>query len=144
MRVLVTGVNGQLGYDVMLELGRRGHEVIGTGSGKAYTGRTLIEPKLFCQLDITDADAVDQLISVTIPDAFVHCAAWTAVDDAEEAINRKRVFELNAYAPGYIARACRKNNTKLVYISTDYVFDGQGTELLMPDSKNFTPLNVYG
>ncbi len=144
MRVLVSGVNGQLGYDVMLELGRRGHEAIGTGSSKAYTGLMLNDPKSYCQLDITDADAVDQLISGIKPDAFVHCAAWTAVDDAEDPINRKRVFDLNAYASGYIAGACRKNNTKLVYISTDYVFGGQGTELLMPDSKNFTPLNVYG
>lgn len=144
MRVLVTGVNGQLGHDVMLELARRGYEAIGSGSGEAYKGADTVASMSYLPLDITDAESVMQLISKVMPDAVVHCSAWTAVDAAEEPENRESVFALNAEGPENIARACRANHAKLMYLSTDYVFDGQGTAPWQPDNTNFAPLNVYG
>ena len=129
MKVLVTGVNGQLGYDVVLELKKRQFEVIETDRNK---------------MDITNRENVEKFISENHPDAVVHCAAWTAVDAAEEPENFDKVRAVNVEGTRYIAEACKKINAKMIYISTDYVFDGQGTAPWQPDDKNYAPLNVYG
>lgn len=127
MKVLVTGVKGQLGHDVVTELEKRGHEAVGVD----------IE-----EMDITDRESVDKVISSVRPDAVVHCAAWTAVDAAEDAA--EKVEAVNATGTRYIAEACKKIDCKMVYISTDYVFNGEGTEPWKPDCKDYAPLNVYG
>lgn len=127
MKVLVTGVKGQLGHDVVTELERRGHEAVGVD----------IE-----EMDITDKASVDKVVTSVIPDAVVHCAAWTAVDAAEDAA--EKVEAVNATGTRYIAEACKKIDCKMVYISTDYVFNGEGTEPWEPDCKDYAPLNVYG
>lgn len=129
MKVLVTGVNGQLGYDVVLELKKRQFEVIETDRNN---------------MDITNRENVEKFISENHPDAVVHCAAWTAVDAAEEPENFDKVRAVNVEGTRYIAEACKKINAKMIYISTDYVFDGQGTAPWQPDDKNYAPLNVYG
>ena len=144
MKVFVTGVNGQLGHDVMLELYKRGQEAIGSGSGCAYRGEDAVGSMKYVQLDITDGEAVSQVLSEFRPDAVIHCSAWTAVDAAEEEENREKVFALNVAGPENLAKACRMIGAKMVYISTDYVFDGQGTEPWKPDDRNYAPLNVYG
>lgn len=141
MKVLVTGVGGQLGYDVMDELAKRGHEVIGTDIlekekiNLSYT---------YVQLDITNQQAVDNVISSLKPEAVIHCAAWTAVDAAEDDANIAKVFAINVDGTKYIAEACKENDCKMIYISTDYVFNGQGTEPWQADCKDYAPLNVYG
>lgn len=127
MKVLVTGVKGQLGHDVVTELERRGHEAVGVD----------IE-----EMDITDKESVDKVVTSVMPDAVVHCAAWTAVDAAEDAA--EKVEAVNATGTRYIAEACKKIDCKMVYISTDYVFNGEGTEPWKPDCKDYAPLNVYG
>ena len=127
MKVLVTGVKGQLGHDVVTELERRGHEAVGVD----------IE-----EMDITDKASVDKVVTSVIPDAVVHCAAWTAVDAAEDAA--EKVEAVNATGTRYIAEVCKKIDCKMVYISTDYVFNGEGTEPWEPDCKDYAPLNVYG
>lgn len=144
MKVLVTGVNGQLGHDVMLELGSYGYEAIGSGSGENYKGTDKVAEMPYVQLDITNGEAVDRLLSEIHPDAVVHCSAWTAVDAAEDEENREKVKALNIRGPENIAKACNKIGAKLVYLSTDYVFSGDGEEPWKPDSKDFAPLNVYG
>ncbi len=144
MKVFVTGINGQLGHDVMLELARRGHEAIGSGSGETYRGSDAVSALPYVQLDITDTDAVERTISDIQPDAVVHCSAWTAVDAAEDEENREKVFALNVKGPENIAKVCKSVDAKLVYLSTDYVFDGQGTRPWQPNDTNFAPLNVYG
>ena len=127
MKVFVTGVRGQLGYDVVNELEKRGHTAIGVD----------IE-----ELDITDAAAVDKLITEVDPDAVIHCAAWTAVDAAED--NEDKCRQVNAGGTENIAKVCKKLNCKMMYISTDYIFDGKGTRPWEPDDPVTTPLNVYG
>ena len=127
MKVFVTGVKGQLGYDVVNELEKRGHTAIGVD----------IE-----ELDITDAEAVDKMITETAPDAVIHCAAWTAVDAAED--NEEKCRQVNAYGTENIAKVCKKLDCKMMYISTDYIFDGKGTRPWEPDDPVTTPLNVYG
>lgn len=127
MKVLVTGVKGQLGFDVVNELAKRGHEAVGVD---------------IAEMDITDKLSVDTVISRVQPQAVIHCAAWTAVDAAED--NEDKVRAVNATGTQYIADACKKIGAKLMYISTDYVFDGQGTEPWQPDCKDYKPLNVYG
>lgn len=127
MRVLVTGVKGQLGYDVVNELTKRGHEAIGVD---------------IAEMDITDKSSVDTVISRVQPQAVIHCAAWTTVDAAED--NEDKVRAVNATGTQYIADACKKIDAKMMYISTDYVFDGQGTTPWQPDCKDYKPLNVYG
>lgn len=127
MKVFVTGVRGQLGYDVVNELEKRGHTAIGVD----------IE-----ELDITDAEAVDKMITETAPDAVIHCAAWTAVDAAED--NEEKCRQVNAYGTENIAKVCKKLDCKMMYISTDYIFDGKGTRPWEPDDPVTTPLNVYG
>lgn len=129
MKVFVTGVKGQLGHDVVEELSRRGYESIGVD----------IE-----EMDITDRVSVEKVITGAAPDAVIHCAAWTAVDAAEEEENMERVRMVNAVGTGYIAEVCKGLDIKMMYISTDYVFDGQGREPWKPDCKDYKPLNVYG
>lgn len=129
MKVFVTGVRGQLGYDVVNECKKRGYEVIGVD----------IE-----EMDITDANAVERVITAACPDVVVHCAAWTAVDAAQEAENIPKVSAVNAIGTQNIANVCKILGCKLIYISTDYVFDGQGTKPWVPDQKDYRPLNVYG
>ena len=145
MKVLVTGVCGQLGHDVVNELTKRGHEAIGSDITPVYSGAddgTAVTRAPYVQLDITDADAVSRVLGETKPDAVVHCAAWTAVDAAED--NEDRVRAINAGGTRHIAAACKVLGCKLMYISTDYVFDGQGETPWAPDCTDYAPLNVYG
>lgn len=147
MKVFVTGVAGQLGHDVMNELAKRGYEGIGTDIAPEYSGvadGTAVVSMPYVQLDITDADAVDKIICELKPDVVVHCAAWTAVDLAEDEDKKDKVHAINADGTANIAKACKKTGSKMVYISTDYVFDGQGTTPWKPDCKDYKPLNVYG
>ena len=147
MKVLVTGVGGQLGHDVMNELSCRGYEGIGSDLAPAYSGLqdgTPVTSMPYLSLDITDREAVAREISRARPDAVVHCAAWTAVDAAEEEANQDLVRRINADGTRYIAQACSDCGSKMVYLSTDYVFDGTGTEPWKPDCKDYSPLNVYG
>ncbi len=140
MKVFVTGVAGQLGNDVMKELAKRGYEGVGSDIVADYQG--LLAP--YVQLDITDEAAVDAAISQVKPDVVVHCAAWTAVDMAEDDENVEKVRAINATGTENIAKVCKKLDCKMVYISTDYVFDGQGEKPWEPDCKDYAPLNVYG
>lgn len=144
MKVFVTGINGQLGHDVMLELYNRGHEAIGSGSGEVYKGTDAVATMPYMQMDITDEAAVFQTIREVKPDAVVHCSAWTAVDAAEDEENREKVFALNVKGPENLAKACKDIDAKIIYLSTDYVFNGQGTTPWKPDETDFAPLNVYG
>lgn len=147
MKVYVTGVCGQLGHDVMNELARRGHEGIGSDLAPTYSGAqdgSAVCTMPYERLDITDAAAVRESLLCAQPDAVIHCAAWTAVDAAEEVENRNRVRAINADGTRHIAQACWKLGCKLMYISTDYVFNGQGEDPWQPDCKDFAPLNVYG
>ena len=147
MKVFVTGVAGQLGHDVMNELAKRGYEGIGTDIAPEYSGAadgTAVVSMPYVSLDITDADAVDRVICEMKPDVVVHCAAWTAVDLAEDEDKKDKVHAINADGTANIAKACKKTGNKMVYISTDYVFDGQGTTPWKPDCKDYKPLNVYG
>lgn len=139
MKVLVTGTSGQLGHDVMLELLKRGYD--GLGADRSASDKTEYKTTI---MDITDAAAVDKVISEYHPDAVVHCAAWTNVDGAEDLANQPAVRKVNVDGTANIAKACKKIGAKLVYISTDYVFDGQGEKPWQPDDKNYAPLNVYG
>lgn len=137
MKVFVTGANGQLGYDVMRELTGRGFEAVGSD----VTERS--EPH-YIMLDITDQQAVNEVIRTVNPDAVIHCAAWTAVDDAEDADKRDTVRKINTDGTQYIAQVCKEIGAKMMNISTDYVFDGQGTTPWDPDCKNYAPLSIYG
>ena len=144
MKVLVTGVNGQLGHDVLRELTRRGHTAIGSGSGSVYKGEDRLTALPYVQMDITNTQGVRTVMHELRPDAVIHCSAWTAVDAAEDIENREKVFALNVEGPRHIAEASHEVGAKLVYLSTDYVFDGQGTRPWQPDDKNYAPLNYYG
>lgn len=147
MKVFVTGVAGQLGHDVMNELARRGHEGIGSDISSEYSGmqdKTAVTRMPYVSLDITDADAVERVMDEVCPDAVVHCAAWTAVDLAEDEDKVEKVRAINAGGTKNIVRACKKLDGKMIYLSTDYVFDGQGSEAWQPDCKDYKPLNVYG
>ena len=149
MKVFVTGVGGQLGHDVMNELEMRGHEGVGSDvipMAAPFSGINDPTPVAlpYIQLDITDHDAVMKAITVEKPDAVIHCAAWTAVDVAEDEENRDKVRAVNAGGTQNIADACKAIDCKMLYLSTDYVFDGQGTRPWKPDDKNYAPLNVYG
>lgn len=145
--IFVTGVNGQLGHDVMNELAKRGYKGIGSDVAPAYSGMadgSAVTTMPYISLDITDKQAVQDVISQVHPDAVIHCAAWTAVDMAEDDDKIAKVRAVNAYGTQYIASACKQIDCKMVYISTDYVFDGQGTMPWQPDCKAYKPLNVYG
>lgn len=147
MRFFVTGVNGQLGHDVMNELLKRGHQGVGSDIAPAYAGvadGSAVTTAEYRQLDITDSVAVDRVLSEVKPDAVIHCAAWTAVDMAEDDELVSKVRAINAGGTQNIADACHHLDCKMTYISTDYVFDGQGTAPWQPDCKDYKPLNVYG
>ncbi|MCH5296419.1 MAG: dTDP-4-dehydrorhamnose reductase [Ruminococcus sp.] len=147
MKVFVTGVAGQLGHDVMNELAKRGYDGIGSDIAECYSGAqdgTAVTSMPYVQLDITDENTVKSTISALKPDVVVHCAAWTAVDNAEDEENRDKVFAINADGTRYIASVCKEIGAKMVYISTDYVFNGQGTKPWQEDCKDYAPLNVYG
>lgn len=139
MRYFVTGVGGQLGHDVLNELDKRGYEAVGTD--------ILDEVKLqfpYVKLDITNETEVNKAIALIKPDVIVHCAAWTAVDAAEDEENQPKVRAINSEGTRYIAQAARTNDAKMIYISTDYVFDGTGERPWEPDDRNYAPCNVYG
>ena len=147
MKFFVTGVGGQLGHDVMNELAARGHEGVGSDIAPVYSGiadGSAVTSMPYVQLDITDGDAVASVLAEVKPDVVVHCAAWTAVDAAEDAENKDKVFAINAKGTENITKACKELDCKMIYISTDYVFDGQGDRPWEPDDKNYAPLNVYG
>lgn len=147
MKVLVTGVAGQLGHDVMNELAKRGYEGIGSDLAPSYSGGadgSAVVTMPYVSMDITDKDGVEETITKLAPDVVVHCAAWTAVDLAEDDDKVEKVRLVNAGGTENIALACKKLNCKMVYLSTDYVFDGQGTEPWQPDCKDYKPLSVYG
>ena len=139
MKAFVTGVGGQLGHDVMDELAKRGYEGVGSDILES------VDTKYpYVKLDITDAKAVDKAISEAKPDIVIHCAAWTAVDAAEDEENQPKVRAINVDGTQNIANVCKKLGCKMIYISTDYVFNGQGTEPWKPDCKDYAPQNVYG
>ena len=147
MKIFVTGVGGQLGHDVVNEAVKRGYEITGSDIASFYSGiddGTAVTRVPYISLDITDKDAVHQAIEDTRPDVIIHCAAWTAVDAAEDEENKDKVHQINASGTRYIAEAAQSVNAKMIYISTDYVFDGQGTRPWQPDDKCYAPLNVYG
>lgn len=147
MRVFVTGVNGQLGHDVMNELAKRGLEGIGSDITESYAGvadGSAVAAAKYIQMDITDDEAVRSRVIYEQPDALIHCAAWTAVDAAEAEENRAKVRSVNFVGTRNIAKVCAELDIPMMYISTDYVFDGQGTTPWEPDCTDYKPLNVYG
>lgn len=151
MRVFVTGIAGQLGHDVMAELSKRGHRAIGSDIRIPSSLPPVTEPlsgstpdPSYVQLDITNEQAVKAVISEWKPDAVIHCAAWTAVDAAEDEENCGTVDRINHLGTQYLAEAAKAVDAKMIYISTDYVFDGRGTRPWAPDDRNYSPLNVYG
>lgn len=140
MKVLVTGVGGQLGFDVMNELAKKGH----TGIGSDILPEITNSEMEYIQMDITDENAVNEVINKVQPEAVIHCAAWTAVDAAEDEENIDKVRAINAKGTENIAKACKNVDAKMMYISTDYVFNGQGETPWDPNCKDYAPLNVYG
>ena len=147
MKVLVTGVAGQLGHDVMNELAKRGYEGIGSDIAESYNGiqdGTPVVSMPYVQMDITDKASVEKVLTEVNADVVIHCAAWTAVDRAEDEDKKDKVHAVNAEGTKNIAEVCKKLDSKMVYTSTDYVFNGQGEEPWQPDCKDYQPLNVYG
>lgn len=150
MRVFVTGVAGQLGHDCVNELVKRGHEAVGSDVvhvAAPYSGAnesTPIARMDYIQLDITDQKAVTTTIEEVKPDVIIHCAAWTAVDAAEDEENKPKVHAINVNGTRYIAEAAKNVGAKMLYLSTDYVFNGKGECPWQPDDKNYAPLNYYG
>ena len=147
MKIFVTGVCGQLGHDVVNELSARNIECIGSDIQPVYSGiedGTPVTAAKYIQMDITDDKTVKRVLSDESPDAVIHCAAWTAVDAAEDVENQPKVYAINVLGTKYIAEACADLDCPLMYISTDYVFNGQGTEPWKPDCKDYAPLSVYG
>ncbi len=147
MKVFVTGVGGQLGHDVMNELAKRGHEGVGSDIAPQYSGirdGSAVTEMPYVSMDITDREQVDKVISEINPDVIVHCAAWTAVDLAEDEDKKAKVKAINVDGVQNIADTAKKLDAKMIYISTDYVFNGQGTEPWQPDCKDYAPLNYYG
>ncbi|EXM40858.1 dTDP-4-dehydrorhamnose reductase [Ruminococcus albus SY3] len=139
MKIFVTGIGGQLGYDVINELKKRGHEAVGSDIFDSVEQH--VE---YRKLDITDKEAVEKTLTEVRPDAVIHCAAWTAVDAAEDEENLPKVRAINVDGPQNLANVCKKLDCKMIQISTDYVFDGQGETPWQPDCKDYAPLNVYG
>lgn len=145
MKVLVTGARGQLGHDVVNEMIRRGHECVasdimpeaGVSDGSAGSAA-------YAALDITDRGSVMRTVTDINPDVIVHCAAWTAVDAAEDPANRPVVYAINVEGTRNIAEAAKETGAKMIYLSTDYVFDGQGEDPWEPDDRSYAPLNYYG
>ena len=147
MKIFVTGVAGQLGHDVMNELAKRGYEGIGSDIAPEYTGiqdGSAVTKMPYVSLDITNKNAVEQTLEQIRPDVVIHCAAWTAVDMAEDDDKVEKVRAVNAGGTENIALVCKKLDCKMVYTSTDYVFDGQGETPWDPDCKDYKPMNVYG
>ncbi len=147
MKILVTGVAGQLGHDVMNELAKRGIDGIGSDIADTYSGAadgTAVTTMPYIPIDLTDGDAVHARIIFEQPDAIIHCAAWTAVDAAEDEDNQPKVRSINFGATKNIAKVCQELDIPMMYLSTDYVFDGQGTQPWEPDCQDYKPLNVYG
>ena len=147
MKVFVTGVAGQLGHDVVNEVCRRGYEAVGSDIATEYAGvqdGSAVTQCRYIPMDITDKSAVSAILTEVSPDVVVHCAAWTAVDLAEDEDKQEKVRAINAGGTQNIADACKALDCKMVYISTDYVFDGQGETPWQPDCKDYAPLNVYG
>ena len=147
MKIFVTGVCGQLGHDVVNNAIARGYEAIGSDIQPVYSGvadGSAVTSAPYVQLDITDRSAVTATIEEIRPDAIIHCAAWTAVDNAEDEENRDKVHSINALGTRYIAEAAKAVDAKMLYLSTDYVFDGKGDRPWEPDDKCYAPLNVYG
>ncbi|MBR0395421.1 MAG: dTDP-4-dehydrorhamnose reductase [Clostridiales bacterium] len=147
MKLFVTGVCGQLGHDVVNNAIARGHEVYGSDIQPLYSGITdgsAVTSAPYVQLDITDREAVLAVVDEIRPDAVIHCAAWTAVDAAEEEENREKVDKINHLGTKYIAEAVKTIDCKMLYLSTDYVFDGKGERPWKPDDKYYSPLSVYG
>lgn len=147
MKVFVTGVGGQLGHDIMNELYKRGYEGIGSDIAAAYSGindgsAVCTMPYVF--MDITDQAAVERTLCEIKPDVVIHCAAWTAVDLAEDEDKQGQVRAINVDGTKNVAEVCKKLDCKMIYISTDYVFDGRGEEPWKPDCKDYAPLSVYG
>lgn len=147
MKVFVTGAAGQLGHDVLNELAGREYEGIGSDIKEVFSGicdGTYAERMPYMQMDITDADSVRNVLGATRPDVVIHCAAWTAVDSAEDEDKQETVYRVNAAGTRYIAEFCAETGCKMVYLSTDYVFDGTGSAPWQPDCKEYSPLNIYG
>lgn len=147
LKVFVTGVGGQLGHDVVNNLTARGHEAVGSDIQATHAGiqdNSDVVRAPYVQMDITDKDAVARTIEEIKPDAIIHCAAWTNVDGAEDPANKEKVHAINALGTQYIAEAAQSVDAKMLYLSTDYVFDGQGERPWEPDDKCYAPLNVYG
>lgn len=147
MKIFVTGVAGQLGHDVMNELAGRGYEGVGSDIKEEYSGikdGTPVESMPYVPMDITDQASVEKVLTEVKPDVVVHCAAWTAVDLAEDEDKKEKVHAINVDGTKYIAQVCKKLDCKMIYLSTDYVFDGQGETPWDPDCKDYKPLNVYG
>ena len=147
MKLFVTGVCGQLGHDVVNNASARGYEVTGSDIQTVYSGvadGSAVTSSPYVQLDITDREAVFSVIEEIRPDVIIHCAAWTAVDAAEDDENKEKVHKINALGTQYIAEAAKAVDAKMLYISTDYVFDGKGERPWEPDDKCYSPLNVYG
>ena len=147
MKIFVTGVCGQLGHDVVNELNARGHEAVSSDIAPQYAGiadGSAVTGTPYVQLDITDGARVATVLREVMPDAVIHCAAWTAVDDAQDEDKRAKVYAINADGTRHIAAACRELGCKMMYISTDYVFDGQGETPWAPECTDYAPLSVYG
>ena len=147
MKFFVTGVAGQLGHDVMNELHKRGFEGVGSDIAPVYSGiqdHSPVTEMPYVSMDITDARAVENILTQIKPDAVIHCAAWTAVDAAEDEDKQEKVRLVNVTGTENIAKVCQKLDIKMMYLSTDYVFDGQGESPWDPDCKDYKPLNVYG
>ena len=147
MKIFVTGVAGQLGHDVMNELARRGHQGVGSDLAPVYSGiddGSYVTGAPYVSMDITDEQAVAQTLQAVRPDAVIHCAAWTAVDAAEDDDKRDKVYAINVSGTEHVARACKALDCKMMYISTDYVFNGQGDTPWEPDCQDYAPLSVYG
>lgn len=140
-KFFITGANGQLGRDLIHELNSRGLECIGSDLGENFTGT---EKCKYIQLDITNYEKVEEAIKKFMPDRIIHCAAWTAVDAAEDEANKNKVYAVNVTGTENIARACKEINSVMTYISTDYIFDGTGEKAWTPEDENFAPLNFYG
>lgn len=147
LKVFVTGVGGQLGHDVVNNLTARGHEAVGSDIQAIYAGiqdNSAVVSAPYVQLDITDRETVEKVIEGLRPDAIIHCAAWTNVDGAEDSEKKEIVHRINTEGTQNIADAAKAVDAKMLYLSTDYVFDGQGERPWEPDDKCYAPLNVYG
>lgn len=147
MKIFVTGVAGQLGHDCINELIKRGHTGIGSDIAPEYSGiadGSAVTNAPYFAMDITNSDSVEAVLTDVNPDVVIHCAAWTAVDAAEDDDKKDKVYAINAEGTKNIANVCKKLDCKMIYISTDYVFDGQGEQPWEPDCKDYKPLNVYG